>query len=85
MKSALQIAHDAQLRPITDIAASAGILPEELEQSGQFRGKVRLSILDRLASRPNGKLVIVKGSGHSVQSRAPGGRGRRAVERFLLG
>jgi len=59
MKSALQIAHDAQLRPITDIAASAGILPEELEQSGQFRGKVRLSILDRLASRPNGKLVIV--------------------------
>ena len=59
MKSALQIAHDAQLRPIADVAASAGILPEELEQSGQYRGKVRLSILDRLASRPNGKLVIV--------------------------
>jgi formate--tetrahydrofolate ligase len=59
MKSALQIAHDAQLRPISDVAESAGILPEELEQSGQYRGKVRLSILDRLASRPNGKLVIV--------------------------
>ena len=59
MKSALQIAHDAQLRPISEVAASAGILPEELEQSGQYRGKVRLSILDRLASRPNGKLVIV--------------------------
>jgi formate--tetrahydrofolate ligase len=59
MKSALQIAHDAELRPISEIAASAGILPEELEQSGQYRGKVRLSILDRLASRPNGKLVIV--------------------------
>jgi formate--tetrahydrofolate ligase len=59
MKSALQIAHDAQLRPIADVAASAGILPEELEQSGLYRGKVRLSILDRLASAPNGKLVIV--------------------------
>ncbi|HEY7189974.1 MAG TPA: formate--tetrahydrofolate ligase [Vicinamibacterales bacterium] len=59
MKSALQIAHDAELRPISEIAASAGILPEELEQSGQYRGKVRLSILERLASRPNGKLVIV--------------------------
>ncbi|HKE86062.1 MAG TPA: formate--tetrahydrofolate ligase [Vicinamibacterales bacterium] len=59
MKSALQIAHDAKLRPIADVAASAGILPEELEQSGLYRGKVRLSILDRLASRPNGKLVIV--------------------------
>ena len=42
MKSALQIAHDAQLRPISEVAASAGILPEELEQSGQYRGKVRL-------------------------------------------
>jgi formate--tetrahydrofolate ligase len=59
MKSALQIAHDAQLRPISEVAASAGILPEELEQSGQYRGKVRLSILERLASHPNGKLVIV--------------------------
>src|SRR4029078_9887693 len=59
MKSALQIAHDAQLRPISEIAESAGILPEELEQSGQYSGKVRLSILERLASRKNGKLVIV--------------------------
>ncbi len=59
MKSALEIAHEAQLRPISEIAAAAGILPEELEQSGLYRGKVRLSILDRLSSRPNAKLVIV--------------------------
>src|SRR5688572_16374667 len=59
MKTALEIAHEAKLRPISDIAKEAGILPEELEQSGLYRGKVRLSILDRLASRPNAKLVIV--------------------------
>jgi formate--tetrahydrofolate ligase len=59
MKSALEIAHEAQLRPISDIASAAGILPEELEQCGEFRGKVRLSTLERLTSRPNGKLVIV--------------------------
>ena len=59
MKSALDIAHEVQLRPIADIAAAAGIAPEELEQCGQYRGKVRLSILDRLARRPDGKLVIV--------------------------
>ena len=59
MKSALEIAHEAQLRPISEIASTAGILPEELEQCGEFRGKVRLSTLDRLSSRPNGKLVIV--------------------------
>jgi formate--tetrahydrofolate ligase len=59
MKTALQIAHEAKLRPIADIAKDAGILPEELEQSGQYRGKVSLSILERLSSRPNAKLVIV--------------------------
>src|SRR5215510_1309548 len=59
MKSALEIAHEAKLRPITDIAESAGILPEELEQCAQYRGKVRLSILERLAKRPDAKLVIV--------------------------
>jgi formate--tetrahydrofolate ligase len=59
MKSALEIAHEAQLRPISEIASTAGILPEELEQCGEYRGKVRLSTLERLSSRKNGKLVIV--------------------------
>src|SRR6186713_1490951 len=59
MKSALEIAHEAKLRPINEIAEAAGILPDELEQSGQYRGKVRLSILGRLAKRPDAKLVIV--------------------------
>jgi formate--tetrahydrofolate ligase len=59
MKSALEISQEAVLRPITEIAAAAGIEPQELEQSGQYRGKVRLSMLERLAARPDGKLVIV--------------------------
>ena len=58
MKSGLEIAQEAVLRPVTDIAADAGILEEELEQYGRFKGKVSLSILDRLAGRPDGKLVI---------------------------
>jgi pimeloyl-ACP methyl ester carboxylesterase len=40
---------------------------------------------EQAAHAPGGRLVVVKGSGHSVQARAPGGQGRRAVERFLLG
>jgi formate--tetrahydrofolate ligase len=59
MKTALEIAHDAKLRPITDVAQQAGILPDELEQYGENRGKIRLSILDRLASAKNGKVIIV--------------------------
>jgi formate--tetrahydrofolate ligase len=58
VKSGLEIAQEAILRPITDVAADAGILEEELEQYGRFKGKVSLSILDRLAGRPDGKLVI---------------------------
>jgi formate--tetrahydrofolate ligase len=47
------------LVPITEIAAAAGILPEELEAFGHARGKVKLSILRRLEGAPDGKLVIV--------------------------
>src|SRR5262245_56394197 len=59
MKSALEIANEARLLPIAEVAAAAGILPEELEQIGRYRAKVRLSLLERLAGRPDGKLVIV--------------------------
>ncbi|MBA3737562.1 MAG: formate--tetrahydrofolate ligase [Actinobacteria bacterium] len=58
MKSGLEIAQEAVLRPITEIAQDAGILEDELEQYGRFKGKISLSILDRLADRPDGKLVI---------------------------
>jgi formate--tetrahydrofolate ligase len=50
---------DVQLRPIADIADSAGIKPDELEVFGEFRAKVKLPLLRRLASRADGKLVIV--------------------------
>src|SRR5688572_26527246 len=46
-------------RPITDIAGAAGIQTDELEVFGHARGKVKLSILRRLAAKPDGKLVIV--------------------------
>jgi formyltetrahydrofolate synthetase len=59
MKSAIEIANFAELLPITEVAAAAGILPDELVPFGRDRGKVKLTILDRLASQPDGKLVIV--------------------------
>ena len=58
MKSGLEIAQEAVLRPITDVAADAGILEDELEPYGRSKAKVSLSILDRLADRPDGKLVV---------------------------
>jgi formate--tetrahydrofolate ligase len=58
VKSGLEIAQEAVLRPITEIAAAAGIQEDELEQYGRFKGKVSLSTLDRLADRSDGKLII---------------------------
>ena len=58
MKSGLEIAQEANLRPIIEIALAAGIADDELEPYGRYRAKVELSILDRLADRPDGKLVI---------------------------
>jgi formate--tetrahydrofolate ligase len=58
MKSALQIAQEATLRPIADVAADAGIRQEEVEPFGRYRAKLSLDILERLADRADGKLII---------------------------
>jgi formate--tetrahydrofolate ligase len=54
MKSALQIAQEATLRPIADVAADAGIRQDEVEPFGRYRAKLSLDILDRLADPPDG-------------------------------
>lgn len=57
--SDIEISQAATPKPITEIAATAGILPEELDPYGQVKAKVRLSILERLADKPNGKYIDV--------------------------
>ena len=58
MKSGLEIAQEADLQPIADIARTAGLSPDELELYGRYRAKVELSVLDRLEDAPDGNLVI---------------------------
>lgn len=57
--SDIDIAQAATLKPITQVAAEIGILPEELELYGPYKAKVKLEILERLKERPNGKYVDV--------------------------
>src|SRR5947208_5436150 len=59
MPSSLRIAQEAILRPITEIAAAAGLLDEEVEPYGRYKAKIDLSVLDRLASKRDGKLIDV--------------------------
>src|SRR3954471_23922944 len=61
MKSSLEIAQDAELVPIEGIAERIGLEPTEIEPYGRYKGKVTLSVLDRLAGVPDGKLVCVAG------------------------
>ncbi len=57
--TSLRIAQEAVLRPIAEIAAAAGLEPDEIDPYGRFKAKVDLSVLDRLADRPDGKLIDV--------------------------
>ncbi len=57
--SVVSDASQIQLRPIADIAKAAGIQADEIELFGEYRAKVKLPLLRRLAGKPDGKLVIV--------------------------
>ena len=59
MPSSLEIAQAAQLRPIAQLAEEAGLLPDEVEQYGRHKAKLDLSVLERLAGTPDGKLICV--------------------------
>src|SRR5690606_13807184 len=48
---------EAGLRPVEDIAAEAGFLPDEVELYGRHMAKLNLSALARLAAAPVGKLI----------------------------
>src|SRR5215210_1773002 len=61
MKSSLEIAQEAELRPIESIAEQAGLLPEEVDPYGRYKAKLSLGTLDRLRDAPDGKLVCVAG------------------------
>lgn len=57
MLSDIAIAQQAKLRPITEVAKDLGLDPNEIELYGNYKAKVDLGVLQRLAKRPNGKLI----------------------------
>lgn len=59
MLTDIEIAQGAKMLPITEIADSLGILPDELEQYGHYKAKITDKFLNRCAERPDGKLILV--------------------------
>src|SRR5215212_1349185 len=59
MPSSLEIAQEAELRPIAQIADALGLSEDEYDPYGRYKAKVSLSVLDRLSDQPDGKLIDV--------------------------
>jgi len=59
MKSDLEIAQEAILLPVVEIARRLGLSEDDLDLYGKFKAKMHLNVLDRLAHRPDGKYVTV--------------------------
>ncbi len=79
MKTDIEIAHEAKLLPITEIAAKAGILEDELELYGKYKAKVSLSILNRLADKEDAPLVLV-----TAMNPTPAGEGKTTTSIGLV-
>ncbi len=59
MKSDIQIAQEATMKPITEVAESLGISFDELELYGKYKAKISDEYLNRIKSNPDGKLILV--------------------------
>lgn len=73
-RSDIEIAQAAELRHIREIATEAGIPEQYLEQYGNDKAKVNYALLEKLAERPDGKLILV-----TAITPTPAGEGKTTV------
>ena len=59
MKTDVQIAQEAKMAPISEVAAKLNIDEENLVHYGKYKAKVSLDLLEELKDQPDGKLVLV--------------------------
>ena len=59
MLSDIEIAQGCQMRPITEVAAAAGLDTEDLELYGKYKAKLSADVWKKTADKPDGKLVLV--------------------------
>ncbi len=57
--SDIEIAQEAKLQPIVDVAASLGLSEDDLDLFGKFKAKVHLDVLAKFSDRPQGKYIDV--------------------------
>lgn len=74
MKTDVQIAQEAKMKPIVEIAEELGIPEDYLIQYGKYKAKIDLSLLDKLKDREDGKLILV-----TAINPTPAGEGKTTV------
>ncbi|MDT8903643.1 formate--tetrahydrofolate ligase [Anaeroselena agilis] len=71
MKSDVEIAQEANMKPIAQVAAELGLTDDDLELYGKYKAKVSLAAWEKLKDRPDGKLILV-----SAINPTPAGEGK---------
>ncbi len=74
MQTDIEIAQQAELKPITKIADELGILEEELDLYGKYKAKINENLYKRLQTREDGKLILV-----TAINPTPAGEGKTTV------
>lgn len=59
MKSDIEIAQEATMKPIMEVASQLDLMEDEIELYGKYKAKINLSAFDRLKDKPEGKLILV--------------------------
>ncbi len=74
MKTDIEIAQEAELYPITEVAKSLGITEDDLELYGKYKAKISDECLKRIQNRKNGKLILV-----TAINPTPAGEGKTTI------
>ena len=74
MLTDIEIAKQADIKPISDIAEKLGISADELEFYGKYKAKLPLSLLKKYERREDGKLILV-----TAINPTPAGEGKTTV------
>ncbi len=74
MKSDIEIAEEAVLEPIKNVAASLGIEEDDLELYGKYKAKLSEEFIRKISDRPNGKLILV-----TAINPTPAGEGKTTI------
>ena len=59
MKTDIQIAQEAVMKPITEVATALDMTMDELELYGKYKAKISDQYMEKVKNNPNGKLILV--------------------------